>query len=64
MSVYKILIGKDMPPQNKNTSHIFKNFKDIILLSLRKDLAKFSKYTYSTGGIFCAHSPQAIDFCD
>ena len=23
MSVYKILIGKDMAPQNKNTSHIY-----------------------------------------
>ncbi len=23
MSVYKIVIGKDMAPQNKNTSHIY-----------------------------------------
>ena len=24
MSIYKIIIGKDMAPQNKNTSHIIK----------------------------------------
>ena len=47
MSVYKIVIGKDMAPQKENTSHIILNMHRISHME----------------GFFCAPSPQAIDFC-